>query len=237
VLEILPQPDDATCGPTCLHAVYRSYGDDIALEQVIAEVPAIETGGTLGVYLAIHALRRGYRATIYTYNLRLFDPTWFGPRAVDLAERLSAQARVKTDPVLQRATPAYLEFLERGGRLRFHELDRRLLRGHLRQGRRLLVGLSATYLYACAREHGSHVIDYDDVRGEPMGHFVVLYDYEHESKRAWVADPYSENPAFQKHHYAVSLDRLIGAIMLGVLTYDGNLLLIEPGPDRPSSPV
>jgi hypothetical protein len=99
------------------------------------------------------------------------------------------------------------------------------------------VGLSATYLYACAREFGSSKIDYDDVRGEPMGHFVVLYDYEHESKRVWVADPYNENPAFQKHHYAVGLDRLIGAIMLGVLTYDGNLLLIEPLRSRRSSAV
>ena len=37
-LDILPQPDELTCGPTCLHAVYRYYGDDISLDQVIAEV-------------------------------------------------------------------------------------------------------------------------------------------------------------------------------------------------------
>src|SRR6185369_13364802 len=70
-LEILPQPDDITCGPTCLHAVYRYFGDVIGLDQVIEEVPQLETGGTLAVLLGCHALRRGYDATIYTYNLQV----------------------------------------------------------------------------------------------------------------------------------------------------------------------
>ena len=26
-LDILAQPDDETCGPTCLHAVYRYFGE------------------------------------------------------------------------------------------------------------------------------------------------------------------------------------------------------------------
>jgi hypothetical protein len=34
-LEMLPQPDDTTCGPTCLHAVYRYRGHEIPLDQVI----------------------------------------------------------------------------------------------------------------------------------------------------------------------------------------------------------
>ena len=54
--EIQPQPDDTTCGPTCLHAVYKHFGDDISLEQLLDEVPRSESGGTLGVHLANHAL-------------------------------------------------------------------------------------------------------------------------------------------------------------------------------------
>jgi hypothetical protein len=74
-IEILPQPDDATCGPTCLHAVYRFFEDPIPLDRVIAEVEPLKAGGTLAVNLARHALGRGYAATIYTYNPRVFDPT------------------------------------------------------------------------------------------------------------------------------------------------------------------
>src|SRR5437762_675447 len=31
-VETLPQPDETTCGPTCLHAVYRYWGDREPLE-------------------------------------------------------------------------------------------------------------------------------------------------------------------------------------------------------------
>jgi hypothetical protein len=57
------------------------------------------------VWLACHALRRGYDATIYTYNLQLFDPTWFvNGEAVNLADRLEAQRRAKPDARIAEAT-------------------------------------------------------------------------------------------------------------------------------------
>src|SRR5215831_18676994 len=96
-LEILTQPDDATCGPTCLHAVYRYFKDRVALDDVIAEVPRLAGGGTLAVNLANHALRRAYRARIVTYNLTVFDPSWFSGGRTDLAERLRAQAAARGD--------------------------------------------------------------------------------------------------------------------------------------------
>jgi hypothetical protein len=77
-IRILAQPDDSTCGPTALHAVYASFGLDLPLEQVIDEVHFLEDGGTLAVFLGIHALKRGFHARIHSYNLRVFDPTWEG---------------------------------------------------------------------------------------------------------------------------------------------------------------
>ncbi len=56
-------------------AVYRFFKDPIALDQVIREVHVLEGGGTLGVLLGCHALERGYRATLYTYNLRILRTT------------------------------------------------------------------------------------------------------------------------------------------------------------------
>jgi hypothetical protein len=116
-IEIPQQPDDSACGPTCLHAVYHYYGDEIPLARVIREVEPLETGGTLAVHLAIHALHRGYSATLYTYNLQLFDPSWFAA-GVNLADRLARQAQVKDDAKLRLATAAYLEFLKLGGHVR-----------------------------------------------------------------------------------------------------------------------
>ncbi len=230
-LDILPQPDDRTCGPTCLHAVYRYYGDPISLDEVIANVPQIPTGGTVDVMLAIHALKRGYRAKLYTYNLRIFDPTWFTTPGVDLADRLRRQRDAKQVPKVTMLSDAYLEFLELGGQIRFQDMSAKLIRKYLRRGVPLLTGLSATYLYRAAREWGPRD-DPDDIRGEPQGHFVVLCGYHPDPRSVMVADPYLQNPLAPGHHYEVPLERVVGAVMLGVLTHDANLLLIETRADH-----
>lgn len=226
-VNILPQPDDVTCGPTCLQAVYGYYGETIGLQQVIRETPMLAEGGTLAVLLALHALRRGYRATLLTYNLQIFDPTWFQDRDVDLRERLEAQAEVKQDAKLHFATKAYLEYLDLGGAVRFETLSPDLLRRYLKKEVPILTGLSATYLYDCAREIGE-TNTYDDIRGAPSGHFVVLSGYDREERTVRVADPYLPNPVAGRHYYDVPIQRLIGAIFLGIVTYDANLLVLEP---------
>jgi dihydroorotase len=43
-----------------------------------------------------------------------------------------------------------------------------------------------------------------------------------------VADPLEDTPRIQDHIYWLPVERVITAILLGVLTYDGNLLVLEP---------
>lgn len=233
--DIRPQPDNTTCGPTCLHAVYRYFDDAIALPRIIAEVPTIEGGGTLSVYLASHALKRGYRATIIPYNLQIFDPTWARVPPVDIADKLRRQRGIKRDlPGFEGVTDAYLAFLDLGGRLRFDVLRPALIRKYLNRGIPILTGLSATYLYDTAREYDAvngRVI-YDDVRGTSVGHFVVLAGYNRALRSVLVADPFVPNPLAEGQYYAVDSYRLVCAIMLGILTYDGDLLIIQPGGGR-----
>jgi hypothetical protein len=226
-LKMLAQPDDSTCGPTCLQAIYNYHGDHIALPDLVQQIPSLAEGGTLAVNLACHALRRGYRATIYTYNLKLFDPTWFLPGAPDIAGRLRAQSTVKNNPKFKVATDAYLEFLGLGGQLRFEDLTGTLLRRYLSQGVPILTGLSATYLYRSARERGTSM-DYDDIGGEPAGHFVVLCGYDRPARSVLVADPLLPNPFAATNQYLVNRNRLLCSILLGILTYDDNLLVIRP---------
>jgi hypothetical protein len=225
-IKILQQPDDTTCGPTCLHAVYRYYGEDVTLRQVIEQTPMLDTGGTLAVLLANHALARGYRADIYTYNLQMFDPSWFTSR-INLAKKLRLQAEAKReDTRLQQATAGYLEFLRLGGKVRFTDLNARLIRGIIRRNLPILTGLSATYLYRSMREFGPDD-EYNDIQGYASGHFVVLAGYHRQDRTVLVADPHLHNPEAHGHMYAVRMDRLICAILLGVLTYDANLLVIQ----------
>jgi hypothetical protein len=233
-LDILSQPDNITCGPTCLHAIYRYFGDEIPLHQVVSEVPQIATGGTLAVYLAVHALRRGYNATIYSYNLQIFDPTWASARSEEIAEKLKLQASFKkADPGLKVATKGYLEFLELGGELRFEVLTAGLIRRYLKRSLPVLSGLSATYLYNSAREYseGNDLI-LDDIRGKSMGHFVVLAGYDKQDRTVLIADPFLPNPVSSGQYYRVNILRLVCAIMLGTLTLDGDLLIIKPAARR-----
>jgi hypothetical protein len=225
-IKILPQPDEVTCGPTCLQAVYRYWGDEEPLRDVVSRTRKIERGGTFAVFLACDALRKGYQATIYTYNLMVFDPTWF-TSGVDLAARLRRQHEVKSDPRLHRATEGYLEFLSLGGRLRFTDLSRPLIHGLLRRGLPILTGLSSTYLYRSAREYGPND-EVDDVRGLPAGHFVVMAGYDRKARTVLVADPYARHPYGPSLEYWINIDRVVGAVLLGIVTHDANLLIIRP---------
>ena len=225
-ISIARQPDDVSCGPTCLQAIYNYYGDDPPIEQLVEEVRMLDEGGTLAVFLANHALSNGYSARIYTYNLQLFDPSWFSA-GVDLAERLKGQSRHKRNRRLRIATRGYLEFLQLGGELRFRDLSAGLIRDTLRRGIPILTGLSATYLYHSKRELPDSCEE-DDIRGEPAGHFVVVSGYDPHTRQVRIADPWPEHGYTAGHDYEVNLDRLIGAILLGVVTYDANLLIIEP---------
>ena len=223
MIEILAQPDDTTCGPTCLHAVYRYFGDAVELEEIIDEVPVLASGGTLGVLLATHALGRGYRATIYTYNLGVFDPTWF-VGDVDLAAKLREQNMAKSDPRVLTAGSAYLEFLAAGGELRYEQLSTELLHRLVQASRALITGLSATYLYGSPREKNDRS---NDIEGHPVGHFVVLGGGEAAPGSIYVSDPLGDNPPFGRHHYTIEAQRLMGAILLGIVTHDANLIVIE----------
>ena len=226
-ITILQQPDHTTCGPTCLHAVYQYYGDDTALGEVIAMTRMLDTGGTLAVMLANNALARGYRADIYTYNLQMFDPSWFTDSKTRIPDKLRLQAKAKqADNKLQQATAGYLEFLRLGGKLRFTDLTASLIRSIIRRNLPVLTGLSATYLYHSMRESGPDD-DFDDIQGAPSGHFVVLTGYNRKDRTVLIADPHLHNPVGGGHLYAVKIDRLICAILLGVLTYDANLLVIQ----------
>ena len=226
-LDMLPQPDEWTCGPTCLHAVYRYFGEKMELSTIIHRVPKLDDGGTLAVLLGCDALANGYAARIYTYNLTVFDPSWFRD-GVDLARKLQEQAESKQDKKLRLATHGYLEFLRLGGQVRMQDLSTTLIRKYLARNIPLLTGLSSTYLYQEARELNNPSQDKSDIAGYPQGHFVVLRGYDKETKLVTVADPYSKNPWSTNLDYQVSLERVVCAVLLGVLTYDANFLVIHP---------
>ncbi|HEV3301904.1 MAG TPA: hypothetical protein VG055_19775, partial [Planctomycetaceae bacterium] len=76
----------------------------------------------------------------------------------------------------------------------------------------------------------------DDVRGFPVGHFVVLCGYDQSNRTVLLADPLQPNPLATEQTYALGIDRVKNAILLGIVTHDANLLIIEPRTNRKRVP-
>lgn len=206
--------------------MYRYYGRNIPLDTVIGEVASLDKGGTLGVTLANHALEQGFKVTLFTYNLIIFDPTWFAG-VTNLKEKLRRRRRHTGSRKERFAIDHYLRFLTGGGDIRFQDMNRRMLADFLNRGVPILTGLNSTFLYRTARIYAPTHAD-DDVRGRVEGHFVVLDGYDRKTRQVSIADPYPRNPISGTTAYRVAIDRVINAILLGVLTYDANFIIIEP---------
>ncbi|WP_010662884.1 C39 family peptidase [Marinilabilia salmonicolor] len=225
-VSILSQPDDSTCGPTSLHAVYRYLGENLSLDEVVKSVNYLPDGGTLAVMLGMDALRRGLKTRIYSYNLKMFDPSWEHLPSDELIERLELQLRYKQGKKFYQATRAYQQYLHMDGEIVFEDLNRSIFERYLHRGIPVLTGLSATYLYNSKREYTDYKDRsvYHDLKGEPMGHFVVLSGMMGED--VFIADPYKENPISGDNYYQVNIHRLINSILLGIVTYDANMLIV-----------
>ena len=217
-LKIDPQPNDETCGPTCLHAIYRYYGLDNALSEVIQTVEPSNSGGTLSPLLGKHALEHGFDATIFVNNTLIFDPTWFkkgtSPSEV-LLKKLESQNKFKFSKSLVQASNAFQEFIRLGGTIWFKTIDVAMLKEYFNQSIPILTGLNSTYLYRASREcftqNGEAYSD--DIRGTATGHFVVLCGYHDRKNLVVVADPYSLN-TFTKTNYYLNWSKRVKILTL-----------------------
>lgn len=202
--------------------VYAQNGLDVPFEEIVGDVERNEDGGTLAVFLGRAALARGLRARIHSWNLRIFDPTWWRLEPAELAEKLDRRAQAVRSKRLGNAILAYAGFVRSGGELGFADPTPALLREILDDGHPVIAGLSSTYLYAEMRERPNDMKQ-DDVRGEPTGHFVVVRGYRKRGREFLVSDPFVRRPENRRASW-LPAERLVHSILLGVLTDDGVLL-------------
>jgi hypothetical protein len=225
------QPDETSCGPTCLASLLEFHGEHDLLPDLLRSVPRLREGGTLGAFLGREALRRGYRARIFAYGPSVMDPTWFRLSRRVLAKRLRARASGRVPAKLRTALVALAEFVEAGGEVPWRELTPALLVSILRRGRPILAGLSATYLYRTPRERSRDNVP-DALHGEPVGHFVLVCGYRGGGRSFVVRDPLATAPLARDGGYSVAAERLVNSILLGEGTYDDLLLEVWPRSPR-----
>ncbi|MCB0394447.1 MAG: hypothetical protein KDD25_07800 [Bdellovibrionales bacterium] len=220
------QPTEDTCGPSCLHSIYKYLGLNIELQEIVNSVDRLNQGGTLGVNLGIDALRRGYDVRIFTHNLNVFDPTWFSLTSYQLKDKLKLQSITSKPYKTLLASKYYMEYLSLGGKIEFKDLNFDFLVNLISSDGPALCGLSATYLYKSSREIDETNQD-DDIKGNPQGHFVILSGIDEGSRSVKLLDPLEKNPAELGSQYSVHVSHFINSLMVGVLTYDANIISIR----------
>ena len=66
------------------------------------------------------------------------------------------------------------------------------------------------------------------------GHFVVISGYHRRERTVLVSDPYGPHPYGTQRDYWIKLDRVLNAVLLGIVTHDANLLIIAPKKNTPA---
>lgn len=223
-INIETQPTEVTCGATCLHGIYHYLGLVHTLNQIIEQVPQLADGGTLGANLGLDGLNKGLDVSICSHNLKVFDPTWFHLESHEMASKLDAQIQSPgKSQKTKKASEAYRQFLLNGGKIYWEMLTPSFLYNSLKKNGPMIVGLSATYLYWSKREFGENCI-YDDINGEPQGHFVILRGINEDLGTVYLSDPHKNNPLGDGHDYSVETSRFINATLIGSITYDANFI-------------
>ncbi len=223
-ISIERQPNDVSCGATCLYSIYHYYEDDITLEELLKEVKHVDNGGTLALLLGINALKRGYKALLITYNVDFFDPSWFVSPGVNIVSKLRLQKRWRHELIIQQYTPWYLDYIKDGGSITSEPFTEELVKKCIDHGDPLLIGVNVSYLYGESRIFRDR---YNDIRGMSEGHFVIICGYDTLKGTLLIADPWQTNPFSLKSTYWVKFNHLITSMMLGVLTHDANVLVIS----------
>lgn len=231
------QPDDVSCGPTCLSQVLAWHGAQHDIDALAGQLRRNADGGTQGVYLGRLALELGYRVRLYPFGVRIFDPTWWECEDEEIIELLDARAAALSDPGERDTVMAWADYLRAGGYLAFREPSPRVLTRALDLGRPLICGLNATWLYREARTR-RHDNQDDPIGGHAAGHFVVIRGYTGEGRHLHVNDPSPDAP-FSKGtsagRYPLSANRLLHALLLGDGTGDAVLVEIWPSPGQVGS--
>jgi hypothetical protein len=218
------QPDEVTCGPSCLSSVLRFHGIDADLSAVMPLVTRNQDGGTLAPWLGQAALGFGIGVRARPLAVQVFDPTWRGLDAASLRDRLALRTAALREGRLRRVHQAWLDYLDAGGQVNLGgELRSGEIIAALDRGNPLIAGLSVTWLYQVARERPADNVP-DDIAGMPVGHFVVITGYAGGGDTFFVSDPWPHPPFEGEPHYPVSRRQLTQAILLGDATHDAVIL-------------
>jgi len=220
-LEPVCQPDECSCGLSCLKMVLACHGRSFFHDDLNELTPPNPDIGLYDSHLGLAAIQLGFAATIYTYNYRIFHPIWNRLSRKDLMGKLATRQMCAMTPQQALAAELYIEFLRAGGELLFYPLSRELILAHFNRDLPLIAALDMSFLYDC-------MAFYDEFSEHRATHFVVLHGYNPEDNTFFISDPWYSIPLPNKNgQYYIDADRVINAIFLGQERNDSAIIVIQ----------
>lgn len=224
---ITEQTTDYNCGPTVLSAVLNHFNIAVSPDEISNNLRYFtEEHGTFITCLGMYALEKNLDATIYTYDLDVFDLTWNNGTDELLYHLNKMLLKCNTEDEMKRlAIQYYIEFLKNGGHIEICPDFNFTFNNIFSKERAVIAGVSSQILYRGSRINDNG--DYD-IYGKQEGHFIIAEPAVNASYMGIVdiSDPYGLKSKYGKLNYSITFDTFVQAVLQSTHTHDGAWLEI-----------
>jgi hypothetical protein len=218
------QPTNRSCAYTSVAMLLDNCGVKEKIEDLVTEIPELkdkdgnERGG-IAQEVATQCLGRGMSVDMYTFDCQIIDLSWAGLANDELIARLKVTRQNRDIPNLgkdltQRYIDAYIDFLEKGGKLHILPVAKTKLLYQLLDKRPLFINACPHILFNEGRLLYPELrkSKLDDISGEVSIHSLVIKGYD-EIGNFLLSDPfYGER--------TIEAETLTGAVMAAAIGCD-----------------
>ncbi len=172
------------CGPTCLAEVMEFYTKEkFDIKDLVKESKSPYKNMDWFFLFGMSALKRGFKVKIITVSTEILDPSWISLNPKKLVRKMKKrikylEGRKRKDRYLiewnLEPLKKAVKFIEAGGELIFSLITIDLLKYFVKKKMPIIVPVNENIFYGIKRTKDD---EYDDIRGYPSGHIVVISGY------------------------------------------------------------
>jgi hypothetical protein len=224
----------AECMQTSATQLLSFFDPTVKVEDVIKEVPVYvensEKIGTSPGHLGAYFVQKGYKTTVYIFDVELFDLSWESSSGIEIIKLLKRrQEYIPANSWLAKYHHILVDgwelFVKAGGSFAQPPLSKQLIIDLLTKSP-ILVMVNSTYLnHQSKQQYNKNEDKFEDdaIKGRSLTHGVTCAGYKDD--KFLIVDP--DPPAGIEQHRWIESDHLIASIMAAQTESDNLLMVIE----------
>lgn len=199
----------SSCGPVSLYNIYEHFGIKTSLHQILNDLKIDDKKATYPAQLAVDIKKHGLSTILLTSSPRLVAPNWVNHENKEIIEKLSKWLKKHKNDKWSGNVKHLLTYLKHNGDILITDLTTKLIDEYLDQGYLVMPCLEDSWIWGQRKIKGK--AEFDDIAGEPRGHFVVVYGKE--DNEYLVSDPYPTGLQNREGIYRIDKDKLLVATL------------------------